>query len=353
MSRLIRPTTTTDMHLPWVDYSTLTAVNMCPRWGIINSYIGKKFKEPGRAMALEAGSAMHDMFAAVRMFELCEHAFDKHQSNIPQFIYDHGSKLFNNEQYPTRWEEMMQIFDESDDYNTRMMRFALYALETSGFMDDPNDRKRTQTNLETCTISYVDRYPKRRYIPMCDEATNFVGVEIGVDVVLPTDPPVRFVGKVDGVCHDLLAENRLEVHENKTGARIDQSWAAGFQIGAQPTGYNAALSAMLGIPILRSVIWGTQVPIPKTSMYSDGQARIPAARDAEQFDEWITWVQYTWDVIRRYESDPASAVMHTHSCNRYFSTCPLLPLCSDTLEQRRHVIEHEMITHRWSPLVEE
>ena len=142
--------------LPWVDFSMLTAINTCPRWGMIHSWHGKRFATYGRSMALEAGSAMHDMFAAVRMFELMEHVkvFAKDGFIVvPDYIFDHGAHLFNSKLFPDRWNEACHIFDQPDDYDTRMMRFALYILETTGFHDDPSDRKRTQTNLETAAIA--------------------------------------------------------------------------------------------------------------------------------------------------------------------------------------------------------
>ena len=353
---ILRLTQDTDKHLPWVDYSTLSAVNMCPRYGIITNYLGKRFKGLGteqRAMALEAGSAMHDMFAAVRMFELLQHS--KQAGAVPDYIYNHGKRLFTNEQFPTRWEEMVQISDTADDYRTVMMRFGLYALETTGFYDDPNDRRRTQTNLETAAISYIDRYPQRRYIPYTCPNRQFVGVEIPVDFVIEADdiPPFRIVGKADGFCYDTLNSDRLEVHENKTGSRIDQAWASAFIVGHQPSTYLVGLSLMLGFPTEYATIWGTQIPIPKTSMYSDGQARLSVSRTPEQCSEWLHWVLDTWAVIRRFESDPAIATMYTHSCNRYFSSCALIPLCSDTIEQRRYVLDKEMIVKRWSPLHDE
>lgn len=353
---MIRATTPTDRHLPWLDYSTMSAVNMCPRYGIITSYLGKRFAGLGeyRAMALEAGSAMHDMFAAVRMFELLQH-MKRVNSCVPDYVYNHGKKLFTSAQFPDRWEHMVQISDTPDDYKTMLMRFGLYALETSGFHDDPSDRRRTQTNLETCAISYIDRYPINRYIPYTCADRQFVGVEIGVDIVIEVSdvPPFRIVGKADGLCYDLLNNDRLEIHENKTGSRIDQSWASAFLVGHQPTTYITALSMMLKIPIEYCTVWGTQIPLPKTSMYSDGQARLSVNRNKEQRNEWLAWVLDTWAVIRRHEHDPAIATMYTHSCNRYFSSCALIPLCSDTIEQRRHVLQNEMISNRWSPLTAE
>jgi len=51
---LIKPTT--DKTLPWVDYSTLSAVNVCPRWGLIHNWHGKHLPSGvERVLPLEAG----------------------------------------------------------------------------------------------------------------------------------------------------------------------------------------------------------------------------------------------------------------------------------------------------------
>lgn len=357
MSIILRPSTEEDKRtLPWIDYSGLTALNTCPRWGLIHSVHGKRFQALDRSMALEAGSAMHDMFAAVRMFELMDHVLHDGpmgMKGMPEYIFNHGAKLFRSPMYDNRWNDACDIFLEKEDYDTRLMRFALYILETSGFHDDPSDRRRTQTNLESAAISYIDKYPKRRYIPFTDAGRNFVGVEIGIDVVLNTSPAYRFVGKVDGLCIDTMQRHRpIGIHENKTGSRIDMHWASAFTVGHQPTGYMAAISAMLDTQVDEGVAWGLQIPVPKSSAYGDGSMRVPLHRNERQVQEWFQWVQHTLDVAMPYLNDPTNAPMYTHSCNRYFRSCSLIPLCAEEPEQRKHTYEQEMVSDRWSPLAE-
>lgn len=352
--------------LPWLDYSALTALNVCPRWGLIHSVYGKRFMSNDRAMPLEAGKAMHDMFAAVRMFELMDHHVRSsvNPAGVPDFIDAHGRKLFKSSMFPDRWDEALQIFDQQDDYDTRMMRFGLHMLETSGFHDNPNDRRRTQTNLETAAITYIDRYPKKRYIPVASALTGFVGVEVGFDIVLPTTPRIRFVGKVDGLCYDTMQQTaKAEVQENKTGSRIDQVWADAFVVGHQVTGYCVAMSTVLQEDVNSGVIWGTQIPVPKTSAFGDGHARVPAHRNQRQMQEWLQWVQSTLDTVKPYLPEqfqfagerlhPTDAPMYTHSCNRYFRSCSLIPLCAEEPDMRKHILDNEMAEERWNPLSEE
>ena len=52
---------------PKFDYTTLNSVSECPTWGIVRYVLHKTTSEPDRAMALEAGEALHDVFAAIRL----------------------------------------------------------------------------------------------------------------------------------------------------------------------------------------------------------------------------------------------------------------------------------------------
>jgi hypothetical protein len=41
--------------------------------------------------------------------------------------------------------------------------------------------------------------------------------------------------------------------------------------------------------------------------------------------------------------------MFTHSCNRYFRPCSLIPFCASDREEQERIIA-EMVTDEWSPL---
>jgi hypothetical protein len=112
------------------------------------------------------------------------------------------------------------------------------------------------------------------------------------------------------------------------------------------------MSTILQLPIRNVVMWGLQLPVPKSSMYSDGIMRYPTTRDEQAFREWELWVRHTIEVFNTYFSDPTNAPMYTHSCNRYFRSCAFIPLCCETRAQRKHIYDNEMVTERWSPLAE-
>ena len=349
---IIKPTS--DLTLPWVDFSSLTAVNTCPRWGIIHSIHGKRLSAGvDRVLPLEAGRAMHDVFACCRFFDLMT-ATDA-DGDVGDRVTEYADKLFKNAEHPDRWHLALKYFFGSEDAETRCMQMCLNLLETSGYYDDPRDNKRTMTNLETAAINYIQRYPLGRFIPIMTD--KVIGIEVPIDVTvysLEDVPLVRIIGRVDGVCIDTLRPNDPvpEVHENKTGSRIDTVWSSSFDTSHQVTTYCVAMSCILGIQITNCVMWGLQIPVPKSSMYSDGIMRYPTARNSEAVVEWAEWIMHTLNVIDQYKDDPTNAPMYTHSCNRYFRSCSFIPLCVESREQRKHIYEHEMTVDRWSPLAD-
>ena len=52
------------------DNTKLVALNTCPTWGIIRYEHHRTYLSGNRAMALEAGGAAHQAFAAVRLCDL-------------------------------------------------------------------------------------------------------------------------------------------------------------------------------------------------------------------------------------------------------------------------------------------
>ena len=50
--------------------------------------------------------------------------------------------------------------------------------------------------------------------------------------------------------------------------------------------------------------------------------------------------------------DPINAPKYSHSCNRYFRPCPMIPMCYGDAEEQVK-IRSEMIKDEWSPLSEE
>ena len=69
--------TEADQVLPTYDHTKLSAINTCPTWGILRYDMHKQMPGQGRALALEAGSAMHECFAFIRLVTLTAQRNDK------------------------------------------------------------------------------------------------------------------------------------------------------------------------------------------------------------------------------------------------------------------------------------
>lgn len=347
--------------LPTFDNTKLVAINTCPLWGIIRYTHHKVMGSYGRAMALEAGGAAHEVFAAHRLYTFREYGstfYNRPQAEVERVFRDVGKRMFG----VTRFDECISSVDEREDFRTRCQQFALTSLYNCGFYDDPGDKRRTVTNVEEMCIAYMDKFDWSKQLPYWD-GENFLGIEIGVDVVIQikyddvafnhdgsTDKEIniRFIGKADGIHYidDTLTE--LRIHENKTASRLGDAWEMSWETNHQPTGYMIALSAMLSLNISRALMLGTCLPMPK-SYAINGVARVAVKREQWQLLEWFQWLLHTTLLHEQYKDNPTDAPMYTHSCNRYFRPCSFIPICAEEPESRRQTFE-EMETEEWNPL---
>lgn len=346
-----RLTEESDMHLPAYDNTKLVAINTCPTWGILRYSMHKSMSPPAdqggpRAMALECGSAAHEVFAAVRLWQL-----RNHQGKTSLSDY-HGPRLFGK----TRYDAMLAAVDEREDERTQSLAFCLTALETSGFYDDPRDRRRTMTNLEESCIAYIDRWDWNRmpvWIRDADDPQSDVGIELPFDVTLSfvlsdgSTREYRFIGKADGL-H--TRGDTLYLHENKTASRLDEAWSQSFLLSSQVTGYCFALGLWAGQAIEHAEIYGMSIPLPKNYDFG-GLVRESVSRYSHHFERWFNWFLHTVELEQAYAFDPIHAPKYTHSCNRYFRPCSMIPFCDATDEEQMNVLS-EMYTDEWSPLHE-
>lgn len=364
--------------LPTFDNTKLVAVNTCPTWGIVRYTHHKTFATGvGRAMALEAGGAAHEVFAAHRLYHFIEYGSDFYSTNqdtIRDAANKAGARIFG----PDRFAEMLNCVDPAEDFRTRCQQFCLTALYNSGFYDDPGDKRRTLTNIEEMCLAYMDRHNWKDKLPFWD-GKDFLGIEIGVDVVIsityvdPNKPQmdnydsellgkvngivfpdrtidIRFIGKADAVHYTDPSHKQLRIHENKTASRLGEAWEMSWETNHQPTGYMIAISAMLQQSVSEAEILGTCLPLPKA--YSiNGLARVVARRASWQLKEWFDWLLHTVLLHEQYKTTPLEAPMYTHSCNRYFRPCQFITLCATPPDERQDVFD-EMNTQEWNPLHE-
>ena len=347
----LRLATPEDAHLEAYDNTRLQAINTCPTWGITRYGMHKSMSLPPeqggpRAMALEMGSAAHDVFAAVRLWQLREY------QRLPSIADFHGQRLFGD----TRYSSMLSSVDRSEDDRVQSLAFALTALETTGFYDDPRDRRRTMTNLEEACIAYIDRWDWHRmpvWVREKDDPQSDVGIELPFDVVLSfvlengATRECRFIGKADGL-H--VRDNKLYLHENKTASRLDEAWSQSFLLSSQITGYCLALSLVAGSPIENAEIYGMSVPLPKNFDFG-GIVRESVSRYSHHFERWFAWFLHTVELERAFANDPMSAPKYTHSCNRYFRPCSMIPFCDADDEEQKRILG-EMYHFEWNPLHE-
>lgn len=368
------PATDQHDHFQAFDNTKLVAVNTCPTWGIVRYTYHKIVNETSRAMALEAGSAAHEAFAAHRLYELKLHGaefYNISQDMVEQIFNQEGIRIFGTR----KWEDINAAPDQREDIRTQRNQFILEALYSSGFYDDPFDKRRTLSNLEELVLAYNDTYSFKNMLPVvfnkktkepvtpdCKLEDLFVGIEIPVNILveityrdnltkLEKVLTARFTGKADGIHYKDKTKTTMRVHENKTASRLDDAWSTSFETNHQPTGYMIGVSSLLDVQINEALILGTALPLPR-NFAINGIMRIPVTRKDWQIKEWFSWFLHTVLLHNEYVDDVANAPQYTHSCNRYFRACSFISLCATPPEERLEFIE-DLPEREWSPLLED
>jgi hypothetical protein len=279
-------------------------------------------------MALEAGETMHQVFAAVRIWQL------EHRQKLKRHAKTTSDRIFGKD----RWKRMLQEVDFTLDDREQLMQLGFAALHTSGFEDNPDDNVRTISNMELATINYVDEQLAKmddwpiwvadRRNPQCA-----VGIEQVFDCILEYEDGklVRFIGTLDGLVINSNRQNRLTLDENKTASRLDDAWKFSFDMSHQITGYIACGSALFGLVIEHARVTGLKI---KPTNRGDDIYVLEVRRTPDSILHWSRWIRHTVDIAELYEDDYENAPRYTHSCNRYFRSCSLVPFCTDTKSGR-------------------
>ncbi len=342
---------------PAFDFTKLSAINTCPTWGIIRYGHHKTFASNYRAMALEAGEACHQVFAAVRLADLILYGqpfFPNH--DVRSLSLNRACELFGRSRGTTL---LRDVESKDDDERTTIIRAALSILETSGFYDDPSDKRRTIDKLSEAVIAYIDRYEFGQSMPVIRTLHNgnvFVGVENAFEIVGEYEVPeytclIRLTGKIDGVHMFKNDPDDLYIEENKTASRLGDAWEQSFEMSHQVTGYIMAARTLFEAPdIERAKIRGLAIPQPRIHDGA-GVIAITVFRRPHAFQEWADWIIHTCELYAQYYQSPLNAPKYTHSCNRYFRPCSFIPLCTASPDERGDFYE-DMVTEEWSPLTE-
>lgn len=351
-----RMATEADKHLPTYDNTKLVAYNTCPTWGIMTYAMHKKMPGAGRAMPLECGTVMHEMFSWVR---LCILARQIENGNDKERAYNHhGARLFGASRFNEIDSQALHGYGVDS-----CKAGAIAVLETSGYYDDPSDKRRTLTNMIECALAYIDKVRWDDHVWMRDvnDPCGDVGIEIPFDVVVtcqmrwldqtaqdtPDDVVFRYTGKIDGIhWHNGV----LTLQENKTASRLNDAWSMSFSMASQVTGYCIAASVFTEGQVRNADVMGITVPLPKSYDYG-GIVSEPVTRRDYHFTQWIRWALHTVEGYESNVGNPYDAPKYTHSCNRYFRPCSLLAFCDSEREDQEQTVS-EMVTHEWSPLHE-
>ena len=338
------------------DHTKCSNINTCPTWGVIRYSLHKKMEGASRAMALEAGAAAHEGFAAVKWYQF--HSKQAVTTTLSRIAENQGARIFGED----RFERMKNTLSKTANERTNVINFTLEALYSSDFYDDPNDRNRTVSNISDSLIAYIDRWDMDRYpIWIRDEEDPYsdLGIEIPYDIRVDVvysigsgrtakehHKAIRYTGKIDGLGWD--APGVLISMENKTGARIDDAWLAQWILSHQITGYNVAATTFTGVECTRAFVEGMKIPLGK--VVSDGIRKEAVNRSQTMFSKWVEWLIHTVEIDERYRDQPLDAPMYTHSCNRYFRPCSFVPLCAEDDREQKELILEEMTHDEWSPL---
>lgn len=319
----IRFTTPADHHLPYYSHSIMENILTCPKWGLIRYRDRKYYKANYRALALEAGSAMHEVFAALRLWQL----FRIHE--MKDHFHFHANRIFGELRKETCWKEKADARDEA-------LSFCFEILNTGEFYDDPSDNVRTMANMEQTTIRYVDEMMSvmdRNAIWIADpfNATAPVGIEIAFDIVI--NETIRYIGTIDGITVHEVRGVRLE--ENKTSSRLDEAFRESFRVKFQPTGYIIAGRLLTGHPIEQTKL--IAMKLRQTKSHEDFLT-FTEDRDEEHFENFFRTLFFTHELDKQYPNR-LDAPMFTHSCNRYFRPCGFVDLCSASREDQEMIYE--------------
>lgn len=340
----IRFTEPHERHMFAYSHSIVEAILTCPVWGLVR-YVHQKYYPTNRMLALEAGGAMHDVFATVRLFQLGHPTLQ----DLYQHMLFHGDRIFGAE----RFDKIKINWHKITNPRDLVLDMAYKALNTADYFDDPDDRIRTLANMEETIIRYVDEMLGRRmdenriWVADVNDPQRPVGIEHTFDVIITVDgKAIRYIGTIDGIVEQIKYPGTAMIDENKTASRLDEAWRESYEIKSQPTGYIAVARLITGLTITKCRMIG--VKIKQTRSHEDFLSFI-TEREDYQLVSWVRSLQFADQIVAQYKDNPTDAPQFTHSCNRYFRACSFVQLCAADPETREDIFHNSMIEAPLSP----
>lgn len=325
----IRWTRPDERHLFAYSHSIVEAILTCPIWGIVRYVKRLYYPITNRQMALEAGGALHEVFAAVRLWQLY-----RIQGLEEHFLFN-AVRLLGEDRFNSIWREI------PDNGRDELINFCFQVLNSGEFYDDPSDPTRTLAHMEETIIRYVDdRMPAMARNPVwvadISDPTCPVGIEQVFDVIITfRGKSVRYIGTIDGIV--LIRDgSQFMVDENKTASRLDETWRRSFSVKSQPTGYIAVARMLTGLVGDSVRIIGCKVKQQRSS--EDMLSFIETKSDAQIVD-WAVSLFFAHEMVERYEAEPLTAPKFTHSCSRYFRSCAFIDMCAAEPNDQQDIYE--------------
>ena len=353
------------------DFSTLNAISTCPFYGITRFIHNKVFSDASRNMALECGDLCHKCYAAYRALSIYYRGKKENKDTLMRIgyknLYENFYETVNgelaNEELDKVIEDLLHEAENKAGMLAKYLLFSDWIIDNSGYYEDPEDKKRTIENIKESLMAYCSNFlniieDEPVWIANENDINTKIGIEIPFDVTVKITyiangaehtQDVHFIGKLDGI-HVRKFDNSLIVHENKTASRLDDSWIGQWYKSHQITGYCLAASYFTGQNCLQARVLGMQIPVPKYSGYAFRTERVD--RENAYFSDWARWIISTIEVVEEYKDHPEKAPMNTHACCKYYKQCAFTYLCVNSSQERKRIIEEEMIEHEWSPLDE-
>lgn len=261
----------------------------------------------------------------------------EHIQGLPKHALTVAHRIFGK----SRWSKCLKLCDSHTKKEPRenLLQLALAVLNTSQWEDNTDDDTRTMTNMQMATIYYIDeQLSKMQNWPIYVQDTKRPDCLVGIEQVFDTvmlfgdGREIRYIGTVDGLVMKAgLKEYFLD--ENKTANRIDDGWRLSFEMSHQVTGYSIISQAVFGFKVEKCRVTGNKI---KPSNSGENVYPLETLRRTESaFAAWGRWLRHTVDLYEQYQDNYEEAPRYTHSCNRYFRPCSLIPFCTDDPAGRR------------------
>lgn len=200
---------------------------------------------------------------------------------------------------------------------------------------DPRTRARGLEILQT----YFEKYKRERF--------EVVAVEQSFEIFFD-DPsgPFTYVGRIDL----LVRENgHLAPWDHKSTSQFGETFAAGFKLSGQVTGYMRSTHLITGEDCNEATINAIRIT---TKIDKDVSfLRLTTTRTPEEFAEWEVEMREAMRRIRRYRAEGFWPKSAPFACVAYHRICDYYGLCcAGDNQTRQNMIASSFEVRPWDPM---